>query len=119
MSVRAEGGKTLGNAVIIVIAEHIQPDLGAGQQSVRGAGPDHTADPRAHLTTHRPQSGVSGGTRSHKQAVRGVFPNPTAENVLVCGVIGRRVAGGRTGHFHHIWLIHELGGGDRHAVFPG
>ena len=111
-----ERSQPLGNAIVVVVAVHIQLFPGALHQLLQADHfAQHVRDSAAPLGTvvGFQTAGVAG---PHQQALGVIGPHPGEEQILIPGVVGRGVALGAAAVLHHVGLVHELGRVDGHAI---
>ena len=119
---RHDRSQALRNAVVIVVAVHVQLFLGPGHQVVTAGNVAHQVGDAAAVRgllllaagAHRVV--VAGVAGADQDGLGVVLAHPGKEQVLVAGVIGRGVALRRAGQHQHVGLVHELGRVDGHAV---
>ena len=102
--------QALGNAVIIMVAEHIQLLLHGLHQAVQRDSRQEVERRLVGRVGRVADGHTVGGAGADQQTVGVVFAQPTGKNIMVLGEQLGGVALGAAGNFQHMRLVDELGG---------
>ena len=113
---RHHGLQALRNAVVVVVAEHIQLFLHGLHQAVQRNGGQEVKRRLVGLVGRIGDGHTVGGTGADQQAIGIILAQPAGKNIVVLGEQLGGVALGAAGNFQHVRLVDKLGRVDGHTV---